>query len=208
MCNKKIPRSVVERIPLYLNYLNQLVNLDVKMVSSKMMATDLNLGEVQVRKDLNLISGNGKPKIGYVTEELKTDLERLVRTDDVTNVIVVGAGKIGEALVKYQGFKDQGFKIIGIFDNDKNKIGKAFGDLQVQSIDNVQKFCMENNVKIGVLAVSSDSAKEVCQLIAGSGIKGILNFTNQKLDVDEKINVKNVDITSLLTMLAVEINNN
>ncbi len=208
MCNKKIPRSVVERIPRYLNYLNHLVNEDVKMVSSKMMATDLNLGEVQVRKDLNLISGNGKPKIGYVTMELKTDLERLVRTNEVTNIIIIGAGKIGEALVNYQGFKDQGFKVIGIFDNDKSKIDKTFGDLHVQSIDNIQKFCMENNVQIGVLAVSSDSAAEVCQLIANCGIKGILNFTNQKLDVDEKISVKNVDITSLLTMLAVEINNN
>lgn len=208
MCYKKIPKSVVERIPLYLNYLNQLTNKGTKMVSSKMMATDLNLGEVQVRKDLNLISGNGKPKIGYVTEELKADLESLVRNKAFTNIIVVGVGKIGEALVKYQGFKDQGFRVVGIFDNDSKKTGKEVGGIMIKPVTDIPSFCLEHDVEIGVLAVPSDSVKEVLQLIVNSGIKGILNFTNQKLDVDEKINVKNVDITSLLTMLAVEINNN
>ena len=97
MCNRKIPKSVIERIPLYINYLDNLISQNINMTSSTIMAQDLGLGEVQVRKDLNLISGNGKPKIGYYVQDLRKDFEALVRNKDYTNIIIIGAGKIGEA---------------------------------------------------------------------------------------------------------------
>lgn len=208
MMEKKIPKSVVERIPLYLTYLKKIESQNVKLVSSKSIAKELGLGEIQVRKDLNLISANGKPKIGHQTLELIHDIENLIFKHNCINVIIIGAGKIGEALVKYQGFETNGFKVLAIFDNDVKKIGKKIGDLTVSKIDDLKKWCETYLIDIGIITVPSDNAQEICEKLLECKIKGILNFTNQKLNTKKLAYVLNVDITSFLTMLAIEINNN
>lgn len=208
MNNKIIPKAVIERVPLYLDYLDKLIDNDNEMVSSKMISQDLGLGEVQVRKDLNIISGKGKPKIGYIASDLRNDLESLIRNEEKTNVVIIGAGKIGEALANYNGFKKYGFNIIAVFDNDLNKIGKKISDKAILSIDMLKVFCLENDVEIVMLAVPSKETKNVCDILKESRIKGILNFTKSKIDIQENICVRNVDMASLLIMLAVEINNN
>lgn len=208
MNNKIIPKAVIERVPLYLDYLDKLIDNDNEMVSSKMISQDLGLGEVQVRKDLNIISGKGKPKIGYIASDLRNDLESLIRNEEKTNVVIIGAGKIGEALANYNGFKKYGFNIIAVFDNDLNKIGKKISDKAILSIDMLKDFCLENDVEIVMLAVPSKETKNVCDILKESRIKGILNFTKSKIDIQENICVRNVDMASLLIMLAVEINNN
>lgn len=208
MCSNKIPRSVIERIPFYINYLDKLIEKDIEMTSSKIMADELCLGEVQVRKDLNLISGKGRPKIGYNVKELREDFEKLVRDDELTKMIIVGFGKIGEGLANYKGFKKSGFMLMGIFDNDPNKIGKKALDLEILPEDELKNYCQKNKIDIGIITVPASSAQRVCNDIILSGVKGILNFTNVKLEVPENISVRNVDISSLLTMLAIEIKNN
>lgn len=204
---KKMPKSVIERIPLYLNYLEKINSQNIKVVSSKIIAEDLGLGEVQVRKDLNLISGNGKPKIGHQTDELIKDIEKLIFKEKKLNVIVIGAGKIGEALVRYKGFDQHGFNILGVFDNDTTKIDKKIDDIKINSINELQTFCNNNIIDIGIITVPSNFAQEVCDKLIENKVKGILNFTNQKLNTNNLVAVRNVDITSLLTMLAIEINN-
>lgn len=204
---KRMPKSVIERIPLYLNYLEKIKSQNIKVVSSKIIAEDLGLGEVQVRKDLNLISGNGKPKIGHQTEELIKDIEQLIFNNKKLNVIVIGAGKIGEALVRYKGFDQHGFNVLGVFDNDTTRIGEHIGDIKINSIDELQTFCNNNIIDIGIITVPSNVAQEVCDKLIANKVKGILNFTNQKLNTNNLAAVRNVDITSLLTMLAIEINN-
>lgn len=205
---KKIPKSVIERIPRYLTCLEKLKSQGIMVVSSKTIAEEIGLGEVQVRKDLNLISGNGKPKIGHLTNELLNDIETLIFNDKMLNVIVIGGGKIGEALVRYKGFDQHGFKFIAVFDNNTTKIGQKIDDLEITSIDKLKDFCNHTKVDIGIITVPSSNAQDVCDKLIDCNIKGILNFTNQKLNVHEQAFVRNVDITSLLTMLAVEINNN
>lgn len=204
---KKMPKSVIERIPLYLNYLEKIKSQNIKVVSSKIIAEDLGLGEVQVRKDLNLISGNGKPKIGHQIDELIKDIEKLIFKEKKLNVIVIGAGKIGEALVRYKGFDQHGFNILGLFDNDITKIGKKIDDIEINSIDELKTFCDKNIIDIGIITVPSSTAQEVCDKLIESKVKGILNFTNQKLNTNNLAIVRNVDITSFLIMLAIEINN-
>ena len=208
MSSNKIPKTVIERIPFYINYLDRLIENNVEMTSSKIMADELCLGEVQVRKDLNLISGKGKPKIGYNVKELRDDFERLVRDEDLTRMIIVGAGKIGEGLANYKGFQKSGFELMGIFDNDINKIGKKILNLEILPEDQLKNYCHVNKIDIGIITVPSTNAQKVCNDIVLSGVKGILNFTNVKLEVPEGISVRNVDISSLLTMLAIEIKNN
>lgn len=201
-----LPKSVIERIPFYINYLDKQIENKTEMTSSKIMADELGLGEVQVRKDLNLISGKGKPKIGYNVKELREDLSDLIHKKN--KMIIVGAGKIGEGLAMYKGFSESGFELMGIFDNDPKKIGKKISNIIIQPEKDLSEFCKKNEIDIGIITVSSNSSQKVCDDIVSCGVKGILNFTNVKLDVPNNINVRNVDITSLLTMLAIEINNN
>lgn len=207
MCNKKIPKSVIERIPLYMNYLDKLIEKDVQMTSSTIISQDLGLGEVQVRKDLNLISGNGKPKIGYYVKDLRQDLESLVRKKEYTNIVIIGAGKIGEALANYYNYEDSKFKLLGIFDNDNHKIGKVMDGVTIEHISNIKEFSETHQVDIGIICVPPTNAQEVCDKLVDSNIKGILNFTNVVLNVDNNVCVRNVDIVSLLTKIAIEINN-
>ena len=203
---KKISKSIIERIPLYYNYLDSFKNDD--MISSRNVAMELGLGEVQVRKDLNLISGNGKPKVGYQISELKSDIEKIIHQNKFTNVIIIGAGKIGCALANFEGFKKDNFNLIGIFDNDLKKIGQNVSGLIVKNIDELSLFCKENQVSLAILSVPSFSVKDVSLKLEETNIKGVLNFSNAKVENNNRMCVKNVDIVSLLMMLAVEINNN
>lgn len=203
---KKISKSIIERIPLYYNYLESFKNDD--MISSRKVAMELGLGEVQVRKDLNLISGNGKPKVGYQISELKSDIEKIIHQNKFTNVIIIGAGKIGCALANFEGFKKDNFNLIGIFDNDLKKIGQNVSGLIVKNIDELSLFCKENQVSLAILSVPSFSVKDVSLKLEETNIKGVLNFSNAKVENNNRMCVKNVDIVSLLMMLAVEINNN
>ena len=207
MNEKKIPKSVIERIPLYADYLNKLIKNNIGMISSTTISQEIGLGEVQVRKDLNFISGKGKPKIGYNTIDLRNDVEELIHSEKYTNVAIVGAGKIGEALANYSGFKESGFNILAIFDNDKSKIGKNISGKPVLSDEELNNYCTENNIEMIMLAVPSGEAQNICDNIKNDVVKGILNFTNKKLNVNENICIRNVDIASLLVMLAVEIRN-
>lgn len=208
MNNKIIPKAVIERVPLYLDYLDKLIDNDKEKFSFKMIPQDLGLGEVQVRKDLNIISGKWKPKIGYIASDLRNDLELLIRNEEKTNVIIIGAENIGEVLANYNDFKKYGFNIIAVFDNDLNKIGKKISDKTILSIDMLKDFCLENDVEIVMLAVPSKETKNICDILKESRIKCILNFTKSKIDIQENICVRNIDMVSLLIMLAVEINNN
>lgn len=207
MVYKTIPKSVIERVPLYFNYINKIDNKRCENISSTTISQELGLGEVLVRKDLNIIAGNGKPKIGYQLSDLKSKLITLINNNKIIDIIIVGVGKIGEALVKYQGFEEKGFHIKQIFDCDKNKIGKKISDYQVNSIDNLSSYCKQHNIQMAIISVNSDNAQEVCDNLISSGVKGILNFTNTLLVTSNNVSVRNVDIASQLMMLSLEINN-
>lgn len=207
MVYKTIPKSVIERVPLYFNYINKIDNKMCENISSTTISQELGLGEVLVRKDLNIIAGNGKPKIGYQVSDLKSKLITLINNNKIIDIIIVGVGKIGEALVKYQGFEEKGFHIKQIFDCDKNKIGKKISDYQVNSIDNLSFYCKQHNIQMAIISVNSDNAQEVCDNLISSGVKGILNFTNTLLVTSNNVSVRNVDIASQLMMLSLEINN-
>lgn len=201
MVKKTITKSVIERIPIYLNYLNKLD--ESGLISATILAKKLGMGEVQVRKDLNKISGSGKPKIGYKVIDLKNDIKKLMNQKENTNVIIIGAGKIGMALYNYIGFQKNHFNIVGIFDNNPTKINN-----DVISINNLEEFCKTKKIDIAIIAVSSENAQSICDEIVKIGFKGILNFTDQKLNIPEDIKLRNVDIVAELIALAVEINNN
>lgn len=208
MVYKTIPKTVIERVPLYINYLKNIDCNKVKTISATIISQELGLGEVLVRKDLNMIAGIGKPKIGYYVSDLREKLRSLISTEKKKTVIIVGIGKIGEALARYKGFGLNGFDIIQLFDSDVGKIGRVINQQKVNDISNLESYCQNHQVDMAVLSVDSEHAQDVCNRLSNCGIKGILNFTNVLLITPNQIIVRNVDIVSQLMILALEINNN
>ena len=185
----EISRATMGHIPTYLKYLKDKA-LKTENISATTLAKELGLGEVQVRKDLGAVSGAGRPKTGYNVSELIAVLEKFLAHDENSNVVIVGAGKLGRALLDYGGFRDYGLDIMAAFDKavdtpEKSNLGKP-----VYSMDMLDDFCKENNIRIGVIAVPAQSAQEVCDRFIKNGIKAIWCFAPCTLDVPDNIPVQ------------------
>ena len=170
-----IPKATLGRLPQYLEYLKSLSD-SRKTISATAIAKGLSLGDVQVRKDLAAVSGAGKPKIGYERIKLIEDLERHLGYEKLTNAVLVGAGKLGRALLDYDGFEEFGVKIIAAFDCNEQIINTPNTSKEILPIRELNSFCAENDVKLGVITVGQGSAQDVCDRLAESGIKAIWNF--------------------------------
>lgn len=176
-----VSKATLGRLPLYLQYLKK---INSENISSAIIARELFLGEVQVRKDLNQVSGVGKPKIGYKTIELIKSIEKCLGKEKVSNAILVGAGKLGRALLDYKGFEEYGIKIIAAFDHNPNKVNE---NEKIFSIDILEQYIRENNIQIGIIAVPSQNAQEICDILVNNNIKAIWNFAPVKLYIPNDI---------------------
>lgn len=196
-----VSRAALGRIPVYLKFIESLPQ-DVETVSATTIAKALGFGEVQVRKDLGAICGSGKPRIGYTVSDLKASLECLIGSRNGKTVIV-GAGKLGRALLDYGGFSDYGLDILAAFDMDvsqNNASGKP-----ILPIDGLHDFCKENNVSIGVIAVPAKAAQEVCDKLCQSGIKAIMSFAPCKLTAPEGVAIQYENMALSLAHLKTQI---
>ncbi len=196
-----VSRAALGRIPVYLKFIESLPQ-DVETVSATTIAKALGFGEVQVRKDLGAICGSGKPRIGYTVSDLKASLESLIDSRNGKTVIV-GAGKLGRALLDYGGFSDYGLDILAAFDTDvsqNNASGKP-----ILPIDGLHDFCKENNVSIGVIAVPATAAQEVCDKLCQSGIKAIMSFAPCKLTAPEGVAIQYENMALSLAHLKTQI---
>ncbi len=196
-----VSRAALGRIPVYLKFIESLPQ-DVETVSATTIAKALGFGEVQVRKDLGAICGSGKPRIGYTVSDLKASLECLIGSRNGKTVIV-GAGKLGRALLDYDGFSDYGLDILAAFDTDvsqNNASGKP-----ILPIDGLHDFCKENNVSIGVIAVPAKAAQKVCDKLCQSGIKAIMSFAPCKLTAPEGVAIQYENMALSLAHLKTQI---
>ena len=196
-----VSRAALGRIPVYLKFIESLPQ-DVETVSATTIAKALGFGEVQVRKDLGAICGSGKPRIGYNVSDLKESLESLIDSRNGKTVIV-GAGKLGRALLDYGGFSDYGLDILAAFDTDvshNNASGKP-----ILPIDGLHDFCKENDVSIGVIAVPAKAAQEVCDKLCQSGIKAIMSFAPCKLTAPEGVAIQYENMALSLAHLKTQI---
>lgn len=196
-----VSRAALGRIPVYLKFIESLPQ-DVETVSATTIAKALGFGEVQVRKDLGAICGSGKPRIGYTVSDLKASLECLIGSRNGKTVIV-GAGKLGRALLDYGGFSDYGLDILAAFDTDvsqNNASGKP-----ILPIDGLHDFCKENNVSIGVVAVPAKAAQEVCDKLCQSGIKAIMSFAPCKLTAPDGVAIQYENMALSLAHLKTQI---
>ena len=201
---KKISKSVLKRLPGYLSYLKSMPESAPAHISATALANALGMGEVQVRKDLAMVSDGGRPKIGYLRDALIDDIEQFLGYDNTTDAVLIGAGKLGQALMAYKGFDEYGLNIMAAFDRSP-KMEKTDEGKPVYSITKLTQFCRTHKVLMGIITVPAESAQEVAdQLIAG-GIKAIWNFAPTHLDVPANILVQNENMATSLVHLQAQI---
>ena len=200
MEKSSIPKATLGRIPRYLNYLKELSPERVPYISATPVAKELNLGEVQVRKDLSMVSGAGRPRIGYDTEILVGQLEDCLGYNQLTLAVLVGAGRLGRALLQYDGFRHYGVEIAAAFDSNDRVLGLD-SKTEILPIGQFATFCKEHNVELGIITVGEGSAQDVCDQMIASGIKAIWNFAPCKLQVPEGIMLQNENLALSLAHL-------
>lgn len=185
----EMTKATLGRLPHYIQFLRELSADDVPYISATVIAKKLSLGEVLVRKDLSIVSGAGKPKVGYKTVDLIKSIEAHLGQGDMTNAVLVGAGKLGKALLEFDDFEDYGVKIIAAFDCNPIPI-KYNRSIEILPMNDFDSFCKKNNVRIGIITVGTGSAQNVCDCMVESGITAIWNFAPCNLEVPDGILLK------------------
>ena len=193
-----ISKATLGRLPQYLEYLRSLPETR-RTISATVIAMALSLGDVQVRKDLAAVSGAGKPKIGYETDKLIADVESHLGYESLTSAVLVGAGKLGRALLDYDGFEEFGVKIIAGFDCNETVLKKGAKD--ILPIRDIGEYCLKNDVRLGIITVGQGSAQDVCDKLVESGIKAIWNFAPVALKVPNGVLLKQENLALSLAYL-------
>lgn len=200
----KVSKAMLKRLPGYLAYLKSLPESAPANISATALANALDMGEVQVRKDLAAVSDGGRPKVGYQREALIDDIEQFLGYDNTTDAVLIGAGKLGQALMGYSGFDDYGLNIQAAFDLNPT-IEKTGDGKPVYPLSKLEHYCRVHKVLMGIITVPAESAQAVAdQLIAG-GVKAIWNFAPVHLDVPGNILVQYENMATSLAVLSVHL---
>lgn len=199
---KEISMQALQRLPLYLQYLRTLPVGKDTTISAKALGTVLGFGEIQVRKDLSAVSDGGKPKIGYGAESLIRDIECFLGYDNLSDAVLIGAGKLGKALLSYDGFRTYGLNIVAAFDSDPLKCGTDVSGKLILPLERMDNLCERMKIEIGIITVPASAAQQVCDRLIRSGIKAIWNFAPTHLSVPEGVILKNENIAASLAVLS------
>lgn len=199
----KVPvtKAMMKRLPVYLSYLKEIPDGEFIYISATAIAGALELGEVQVRKDLALVSNGGKPKVGYLREALINDLEHFLGYDYTDNAILVGAGKLGQALLDYSGFSAFGMNVLAGFDVMPDRAQTDSGK-PIYPMEKLQSFIKSSRVRIAILTVPVEQAQAVCDQLLACGILAILNFAPTRLEVPDNILVQNENLATSLAVIS------
>jgi redox-sensing transcriptional repressor len=205
---KKIPRNAITRISLYLRELTRLESDGKKAISSSDLADLTDLTDTQVRKDLSYFGQFGISGTGYEVSSLKDAIKNILGRDRILDVILIGAGNLGSALLSYPSFKGQGFNIKAAFDIDTRKIGQKISGIQINDSEKVQEYIKKEKIKITILTAPAFSAQKITDTLVGAGIKCILNFAPIVLKAPDDVMVSNVDLSRELELLSYFIKSN
>lgn len=198
----RVSRQTLQRLPLYLHYLRSLPPDVPDNISATTIAQALELGEVQVRKDLAVVNCNGKPRIGYIVQDLIQALMCFLGYEDGLDAILVGAGKLGRALLGYEGFHAYGLRIVAAFDNNRQVVGTYEGGVQILPLDALEETCRRLQARIGIVTVPANAAQQVCDRLIDSGIPAIWNFAPVHLQTPPGILVQSENMASSLAVLS------
>lgn len=194
--------AVIKRLTVYLQFLRQL-DAQTTNISATVIAKNIGYGDVQVRKDLASVSGEGKPRTGYEVEKLKKALENYLGFNSTKKAIIVGAGKLGTALLRFDEFSNWGLKISAAFDIDETKCDE---DKHIYPLSKLGEFCECENIKIAIITVPARAAQEVCDLICQTSVKAVWSFAPTHLTVPEGVTVQYENMASSLATISFNIN--
>jgi len=202
MSDRCVSKQTLQRLPSYLNFLRNPRKEPQKYVSATMIAEALGLNDVVVRKDLASVSSLGRPKVGYVRLDLIRELEQFLGYDNTQDAVLVGAGKLGQALLAYSGFPQYGLNILAGFDCDPALANCEVAGKKILPMDRLPGLCRRVGVHIGIITVPGEHAQTVCDQLIGSGILAVWNFANVHLSVPEGVLVQNENMAVSLALLS------
>ncbi len=199
---KSVSVQTISRLPRYLNYLKGLPKGSISNISATMIAEALGLNDVQVRKDLSLVSDGGRPKIGYAIEELITDIEHFLGYDDTHSAVLVGVGNLGTALLSYGGFAEYGLDIVAAFDVNESLDGCKVNGKQIFPLTKLIDLCKRMQIKIGIITVPNYEAQKVCDMLVESGVQAIWNFAPVHLNAPPEVLIQSENMACSLALLS------
>ena len=201
MKEKNVSPVVIKRLPRYYRYLGELIDKDIKRISSKDLSNLMGVTASQIRQDLNCFGGFGHQGYGYNVLALHQQMGAILGLDRGYKTIIVGAGNLGKALAKHSNFRKRGFNLIGIFDSDESLVGKDIGGVFVQSTKDMEEFVKTQMPHIAILALPKDVVEQVANQLVNWGIRGIWNFSYGELHLQKDVAVENVHLSdSLMTL--------
>jgi redox-sensing transcriptional repressor len=198
----RIPEATVARLPVYLRALNLLLESDTRTCSSEELATAAGVNSAKLRKDLSHLGSYGTRGVGYDVEYLRYQISREIGLTQDWPVVIVGIGNLGHALANYSGFTTRGFRTVALLDADDRRQGELVAGLKIRAFAELAQIVHEHGVAIGVIATPAAAAQSVCDHMVGAGIRSILNFAPIVLSVPDEVDVRMVDLSSELQILA------
>lgn len=202
---RNVPAVVIKRLPRYYRYLGDLLEQDITRVSSGALSKKMNVTASQIRQDFNYFGGFGQQGYGYNVEFLYNAIGEILGLHDEDTIIILGAGNLGRALANHNQFSKRGFKIIGIFDTDKEIIDTFVNGIKVMSADILESFLKKHRVDIAILTLPKEAAQKTADILANGGVKGLLNFSYMELKLPSGISVENVHISDAMMTLSCKI---
>ena len=206
MEEREISKAVVKRLPRYYRYLGDLLENKVERISSNELSHQMNVTASQIRQDLNNFGGFGQQGYGYNVKYLYTEIGKILGLDKTYNMIIIGAGNLGQALANYVKFEKRGFRIIGIFDVNPRLSGVTVRGIPILMIDQLERFLQENKIDIAALTLPKTGAEEVAPVLVKNGVKAIWNFAHTDLSLPSDIVVENVHLSESLMQLSYNLN--
>ncbi|HET6627455.1 MAG TPA: redox-sensing transcriptional repressor Rex [Nocardioidaceae bacterium] len=197
-----IPEATVARLPVYLRALITLSDRAIATCSSEELATAAGVNSAKLRKDLSYLGSYGTRGVGYDVEYLRYQIAREIGVTQDWPVVIVGIGNLGHALANYSGFRSRGFRIVALLDSDPARLGEKLGDMSIRGFDDIESLVDEHHVAIGVIATPAVAAQDVCDRLVGAGVTSILNFAPTVLNVPDGVDVRKVDLSIELQILA------
>lgn len=197
-----IPEATVARLPVYLRALNGMADSGVSTVSSDGLAVAAGVNSAKLRKDLSHLGSYGTRGVGYEVAYLVYQIERVLGLTRDWGVVIVGVGNLGSALAGYAGFASRGFRVAGLVDSDPARVGERIGGLRVRSLDDLETVVRSERVAIGVIATPAVAAQSVCDRLVAAGVTSVLNFAPAVLVVPDGVDVRKVDLSLELQILA------
>ena len=198
---KQISRAVIARLPRYYRYLGELLEDGVERISSNELSQRMHVTASQIRQDLNNFGGFGQHGYGYNVKHLYAEIAKILGIDRQHNLVIIGAGNLGQAIANYANFEKRGFVIKGMFDINPRLIGLVVWGIEIRGVEELEQFIRDNDVQIAALTIPKTKAPEIADRVIRAGVKGIWNFAHVDLTVPDDVVVENVHLSESLMRL-------